>query len=100
MFRCTRHTSLRFPAFENITVKVLGFAIGPVVTHVDPSNVAGLVENPGHPTGNGGRTCPAFRKVIVWSSSVTNFHVMSSPALIHISLGSKAIACMAFSVLC
>src|SRR5438477_11158315 len=85
-----RHVSLKFPATGKMTVKLCPFTIGGVVTHVEPSNVAGSLETPGHPSAKNGRGWPAVRKVTVWISSASNCQVMRSPALIQISLGRNA----------
>src|SRR5437667_30113 len=63
-----RHVSLKLPATGKFTVKVLPFTKGGVVTHVEPSNVAGSDEKPGHPLRKNGRGW--YTSKITWASLV------------------------------
>ena len=56
MFSWDRQTSLKLPAAGKVTLKVWPLPEGGAEMQVEPSKVAGLVENPGHPTKNGSRT--------------------------------------------
>src|SRR5258708_5469288 len=99
MSGCTRQTSLKLPTEGNITLKVWPETMGGVLTQVEPSKDAAPNENPGQPTGNGGRTCPIVRKVMVWISSAPTVQLTVSPAWIQSSLGRKATTCRPLSAL-
>lgn len=73
MLACTRHTSLKLPAIGKVTVNVCPFTSAGVVTHVEPSKMAGSCENPGHPFWNGGRIWAALRKFGKWTLELQDF---------------------------